>query len=151
MSADEPDTLAAARAEVERTREELGNTVEALAYKADVKARAHDKVDEVKAHAAEKVHEVKAQAVDAAEQVKAKAEATVGQVKAKAEETAAEVKARAEDTAGEAKAKAEGDAGPVKRSAGQAVARVRQLPPAKLAGVAVAGLVLLVLVRRRRR
>jgi hypothetical protein len=51
MSADEPDTIAEARAEVERTREELGSTVEALAHQTDVKARAREKVDEVKAQA----------------------------------------------------------------------------------------------------
>jgi hypothetical protein len=53
MSADDPDTIAEVRAEVERTREELGETVEALAHKADVKARAREKVEEVKAHAVE--------------------------------------------------------------------------------------------------
>ena len=73
MSAEEPDTIAAARAEVERTREELGDTVEALAYKADVKARAHDKVDEAKAQAAERVEEVRTQATEKAAEVKAQA------------------------------------------------------------------------------
>ncbi len=123
MSADEPDTLAAARAEVERTREELGETVEALAYKADVKARAKDKAGEVKAKAAETV-----------EQVKAKAGETVDEVKAKAEE----VRAEADDVVVQAKGNAE--------SAGD---RVRRLPPAVLAAVAL-GLVALVVVLRRR-
>jgi hypothetical protein len=59
MSAEDPDTLAEARADVERTREELADTVEALAYKADVKARARDKVDEVKQTATQKVDDVK--------------------------------------------------------------------------------------------
>jgi hypothetical protein len=41
-----PDTL---RAEIDETRRDLGDTVEALAAKTDVKARASDRVDELKA------------------------------------------------------------------------------------------------------
>jgi ElaB/YqjD/DUF883 family membrane-anchored ribosome-binding protein len=37
------------RSEIEETREDLADTAAALAYKADVKARAHDRVEEVKA------------------------------------------------------------------------------------------------------
>jgi hypothetical protein len=70
MSAEEPDTIAEARADVERTREELADTVEALAYKADVKARAHDKVDEVKAQAAAKAEEARATAAETAEKAR---------------------------------------------------------------------------------
>jgi hypothetical protein len=36
------------RADIERTRRDLGDTAAALAQKADVKARAHDKVEGVK-------------------------------------------------------------------------------------------------------
>jgi ElaB/YqjD/DUF883 family membrane-anchored ribosome-binding protein len=36
------------RADIEQTREELGDTVEALAAKTDVKARAQDRVTEIK-------------------------------------------------------------------------------------------------------
>ena len=36
------------RHEIEQTREELGDTVEALAYKADVKAQAKDRVSSAK-------------------------------------------------------------------------------------------------------
>jgi ElaB/YqjD/DUF883 family membrane-anchored ribosome-binding protein len=75
MSNDPEDEIAAVRAQVEQTREELGETVEALAYKADVKSRAHDKADEVKA-----------KAQDAAEQVKAKAGPTALQVRARAQQ-----------------------------------------------------------------
>lgn len=39
-----PDDLQQLEAEIERTREKVGETVEALAAKADVKARAQDKV-----------------------------------------------------------------------------------------------------------
>jgi ElaB/YqjD/DUF883 family membrane-anchored ribosome-binding protein len=47
------------RADIAQTRENLGETVEALAAKADVKARAQDKVDEVKARAQEQVEQVR--------------------------------------------------------------------------------------------
>jgi ElaB/YqjD/DUF883 family membrane-anchored ribosome-binding protein len=40
-----PDEI---REDIEQTRHELGETVEALAAKTDVKARAHEKLDEVK-------------------------------------------------------------------------------------------------------
>jgi ElaB/YqjD/DUF883 family membrane-anchored ribosome-binding protein len=49
----------AIREEIEETREELGDTVAALAHKTDVKARAKDKVDEVKETVREKGEEVK--------------------------------------------------------------------------------------------
>ena len=39
------------RREIERTRAELGETVEALSHKADVKAQAREKVDEAKSQA----------------------------------------------------------------------------------------------------
>jgi ElaB/YqjD/DUF883 family membrane-anchored ribosome-binding protein len=44
-----PDAAAAQlRTEIEDVREDLGDTVEALAAKTDVKARAHEKADEIK-------------------------------------------------------------------------------------------------------
>jgi ElaB/YqjD/DUF883 family membrane-anchored ribosome-binding protein len=42
---EEPDAI---RADIERTRAEMGDTVEALGYKADVKTRAKDKMTETK-------------------------------------------------------------------------------------------------------
>jgi hypothetical protein len=63
--------VAALRSEIEQTRAELGETVELLAQKADVKARAKEKVDETKARAAAAAAEAKdkarAKAVHAAE------------------------------------------------------------------------------------
>lgn len=38
------------RADIEHTREELGDTAAALASKADVKTRAHEKVEDTKAN-----------------------------------------------------------------------------------------------------
>jgi uncharacterized protein YdbL (DUF1318 family) len=50
------------RADIEQTREEVGDTVEALAAKTDVKAQARDRVEEVKGNVRAKVDEVKAKA-----------------------------------------------------------------------------------------
>lgn len=49
------------RADIEHTREELADTAAELAQRADVKARAHEKVEETKAKMSHKVEETKAQ------------------------------------------------------------------------------------------
>ncbi|GGV64443.1 hypothetical protein GCM10010277_71180 [Streptomyces longisporoflavus] len=84
------------RAKVEQTRQDLGETVEALAAKADVKTRAQEKAVAIKGQTATKAAELRGQAVakatDAAhvlqekvpDQVKDKAAAATGQVKAAA-------------------------------------------------------------------
>jgi len=56
---DEP-TPEELRAEIERTREELGDTVEALAAKTDVKGRARARVDDIKSNAVAKKDELTA-------------------------------------------------------------------------------------------
>jgi len=71
MSAEDADAL---RAEIQVTREELGQTAEALAAKTDVKARAKDAVDEAKAQAM-------ARAKDAVDDVKVRAKQTAQDVK----------------------------------------------------------------------
>jgi ElaB/YqjD/DUF883 family membrane-anchored ribosome-binding protein len=65
-STEEAKTPAEIRAEIDQTREELGDTVEALAEKTDVKAQAKAKVEDVKTQAKAKVEEVKAKAAEAA-------------------------------------------------------------------------------------
>jgi ElaB/YqjD/DUF883 family membrane-anchored ribosome-binding protein len=65
MTPDEK-TAAQIRAEIDATREELGDTVEALAEKTDVKAQAKAKVEEAKEQARAKAEEVKAQVKEAA-------------------------------------------------------------------------------------
>ena len=55
VTARPPAGTAALRAEIEQTRAALGETVSALAAKADVKARARDKADELKAEAKAKI------------------------------------------------------------------------------------------------
>jgi hypothetical protein len=52
------------RRDIEETRGDLGDTVEALAAKADVKAQAKDKAEEVKAQAKDKAGEVKQKVAD---------------------------------------------------------------------------------------
>ncbi len=54
------DTPEALRHDIERTRAELGETIEALAAKADVKARAHEAAEEVR----ERVQTAAHQAMD---------------------------------------------------------------------------------------
>jgi hypothetical protein len=71
--------------EIERTREHLGQTVEELAAKADVKARARVKAAEVKARAQDKATQVSAQ-------VKDKAADVSGRVKDKAADVSERVK-----------------------------------------------------------
>jgi ElaB/YqjD/DUF883 family membrane-anchored ribosome-binding protein len=61
-AAGEEKTPAQIRAEIEDTRHEMGDTVEALAEKTDVKAQAKAKVDDVKSQAQAKADEAKAKA-----------------------------------------------------------------------------------------
>jgi DNA-binding ferritin-like protein len=48
----------AIREAIEETREEMAETIQALGQKADVKARANEKVDDIKASAGEVLHKV---------------------------------------------------------------------------------------------
>ena len=67
----------ALRAEIKQTRAELGETVQALAAKADVKSRAKEQVEQtkqkVKAQASEAVQNARGAAVAATEKVRAAA------------------------------------------------------------------------------
>jgi ElaB/YqjD/DUF883 family membrane-anchored ribosome-binding protein len=56
MATREPEEI---RREIDQTREELGETVEALATKADVKAQARAKVDETKERFSRKAEDAK--------------------------------------------------------------------------------------------
>jgi ABC-type transporter Mla subunit MlaD len=80
------------RADIRQTREELGETVQALAAKADVKARAKEQVEQTKL-------KVKAQAVEATERVRGAAVAAAGVVSGKVRE-ATDQAATAADQAG---------------------------------------------------
>jgi hypothetical protein len=60
----EPESPEAIRAGIEETRGELGDTVEALARKSDVKGRAHDRIASVKQDARAKAGQLKQKAGD---------------------------------------------------------------------------------------
>jgi hypothetical protein len=55
LSGDPNDAAAQLRTEIEDVRTDLGDTVEALAAKTDVKTRAREKADEIKRTASEKI------------------------------------------------------------------------------------------------
>jgi uncharacterized protein DUF3618 len=61
--------VTALRQDIAQTRAELGETVEALAARADVKAWAQEKVDETKTRAREVVADAKAKAIEKAHEV----------------------------------------------------------------------------------
>jgi ElaB/YqjD/DUF883 family membrane-anchored ribosome-binding protein len=78
-----PDDPQELRADIERTREDLGDTVAALAEKTDVKARARDKVAEVR----ENVNQRRTELVDRARESSPDgASSAATQVRAKAQE-----------------------------------------------------------------
>ncbi|WP_333773471.1 DUF3618 domain-containing protein [Streptomyces sp. IBSBF 3136] len=79
-TAQSPEEL---REQIENTRHELGDTVQALAAKTDVKARAQEKAAEIKDQAALKAGELKEQAALKAEQVKVKATEAASRVQDK--------------------------------------------------------------------
>ncbi|MEJ7832754.1 MAG: DUF3618 domain-containing protein [Nocardioides sp.] len=70
MSNQTPEQI---EADIERQREKLAETVDALQHRLDVKGRAKDKVAEVKGQAEEKAAEVKGQAKEKAAEVKDRA------------------------------------------------------------------------------
>lgn len=93
-SGGKPD-VEALRAEIKRTRADLGETVQALAAKADVKARAKEQVEQTK-------QKVKAQAAEATGKVREVAVAASDRVRhagASARVAAAEAGDQAEDAA----------------------------------------------------
>lgn len=115
MSAEEPTdaTLAntaqpapaadreALTSEIERTREELGNTVEALVAKTDVKARARGKVAQVSGRLAEAKQQVAASAGPVREQVSNQAAKATATVRRAAPEPVQRAAQRAAEQAGQ--------------------------------------------------
>ena len=81
-SAKDPDAL---RAEIAEIRAELGDTVEALAAKTDVKAQAQAKVEQTKQQVREKVEQTKVQLGHTADSLKTKAAGRTGQLRERAE------------------------------------------------------------------
>jgi hypothetical protein len=66
-----PDDVQALNDQIERTRTELGETVEALAAKADVKARAQDKAGEIASRLTNAASQMREQTAARADQVAA--------------------------------------------------------------------------------
>jgi hypothetical protein len=65
QAADEPERTRSPeeiRADIEQTRAEVGDTVEALAEKTDVRAQAQHRVDDLKQNVRDKADEIKAKA-----------------------------------------------------------------------------------------
>ncbi|MFD8735971.1 DUF3618 domain-containing protein [Streptomyces sp. NPDC059618] len=91
-SAPGPDHL---REQIEQTRHDLGQTVQALADKTDVKARAQHRAGELKEQAVDKADEVKAQAAEAATQVQDRLPDSVKDTAAQAAEQVRSATARA--------------------------------------------------------
>jgi ElaB/YqjD/DUF883 family membrane-anchored ribosome-binding protein len=90
-----PDEI---RRDIEQTREELADTAAALAEKADVKARAHEKVEETKTRLQEKVDEARAKVTGTAVSAKDKAtDATPDSVAQGAQQAAGAVQHKAQD------------------------------------------------------
>jgi hypothetical protein len=134
-----PD-VEALRAEIKQTRAELGETVQALAAKADVKARAKEQVEQTK-------QKVRAQAVEATEKVRDAALVATDKVR----QAAAQAGAAARGTAEQATDKVN-DSGAVER-AQDVRQRVRRNPITLAAvvatAVAIVGVILVVRGRRR--
>ncbi|GAA1592411.1 DUF3618 domain-containing protein [Actinoplanes couchii] len=74
--ADKPD-LVALRQEIRQTRSELGETVQALAARADVKARAREQVEETKQRALEQVEVTKQRVLTRAAEMTGRVRETV--------------------------------------------------------------------------
>lgn len=94
----EPPDPQELRRNIEHTREELAETAAELAQRADVKARAHEKLDQTKARFAHRVEDAKAKVTGTAGAAKGKAaEATPASVATGAQHAAetAQAKARA--------------------------------------------------------
>ncbi|GAA3540865.1 hypothetical protein GCM10022419_021230 [Nonomuraea rosea] len=94
------------RRDIEQTRRELGDTVSALADKADVKARASHAAEVTKDRAADAAEAVKDRAADAAEIVKDRAADAAEVVKGKASEMAGKVRESTPDQVKDAAAEA---------------------------------------------
>jgi len=138
-SASKPDA-AALRAEIKQTRADLGETVQALAAKADVKARAKDQVEQTK-------QKVKAQAAEAGEKVREVATTATDRVRA----AAAQAGDKARGTAAQATDKVKESGALDKAQDAQLQVSRNPLPfTAVLAGAAaIIGVILIIRGRRR--
>jgi ElaB/YqjD/DUF883 family membrane-anchored ribosome-binding protein len=128
-----PRTPDAIRRDIEHTREELAETAAALVERADVKARADEKLDETKARFTHTIDEAKAKVTNTAGAAKEKLALTAG--------------ASAETAPGAASSP---PASPARQAAGSLAQTVRENPlPVALVGGFAAGALIGWLVARR--
>ncbi|MEV0596260.1 DUF3618 domain-containing protein [Nonomuraea cavernae] len=150
---DEEDRV---REEIRTTRQELGETVAALADKANVKARANDAAAAAKVRAADATAAARHKAADAAAMAKERAADATALARHKATDATAVAKVRASDAAVVAKEKAAEVAGKVreatpdqvKDAADKVTAEARKRPAL---AIAAAGVVVALLLRRMTR
>jgi hypothetical protein len=137
---DDPRAL---REEIERTREQLGATVEALAAKADVKAQAQQKVSQLTERLTTKAAQAQRQLADKTAKPRRKVFALIGPAKDQVSQRAAEAATSVSKVTPE----------PVKQAAGKAAgtARRRRGPLAAAGAVGAAVLGWLLINRWRRR
>lgn len=146
-----PEEAERLRAEIERTREELGETVQALAHKTDVQARAKEKVQETTEAAREKVQET-------AEVVREKLQETTEAVREKVQETTEAVREKLQETRDAAQERARQVTQqaairlpePVRSRGQQAVASAQRQPIPVIVSLLATLVALRVLLRRRR-
>jgi prophage DNA circulation protein len=131
---DDPEQL---RQEIERTREQLGETVEALVAKTDVKARAKERAGQLSQVLKDKTAQAKEQTTAAVAQAKEQTTARVGQARGQLAGKTSDAKTVTQ---------------PVQRAA-QHVRQRAATPAGGLVAAAVAGAAVLgfIVIRRRRR
>jgi hypothetical protein len=145
-----PDDPQGLQQEIERTREHLGETVEALVAKVDVKARAQDEAGRLIGRLKGRVVQARQQAAARAAEARRQAADKTAGPRQKATVQGRHVRRQVADkTAGISNATPE----PVKQAAGNAVASARQRRTPLLAAVGAigAGLVGWLLFQRWRR
>ncbi|GGO76624.1 DUF3618 domain-containing protein [Nonomuraea cavernae] len=144
------------REEIRTTRQELGETVAALADKANVKARANDAAAAAKVRAADATAAARHKAADATALAKERAADATALARHKASDATAVAKVKASDAAAVAKEKAAEVAGKVrevtpdqvKDAADKVTAEARRRPAL---AIAAAGVVVALLLRRMTR
>jgi cobalamin biosynthesis Mg chelatase CobN len=149
-SGEKPD-VAALREDIRQTRAELGETVQALAAKADVKARAREQVEQTKQRARSQVHDATERVREVAATAAAAATGKVRSATAQAGDKVALAAGSVRETTAQAGDRVR-ESG-VLDKAQEARAQVRRSPVpfavVLAAGVALVGIILIVRGRRK--
>jgi hypothetical protein len=145
VGGDEADEL---RASIRETRAELGETVSALAHKANVKNRATDAAATAKGKASRMAGTAKDRATEMAETAKGKTAEMAGAAKGKTAEMAGAAKGKAHEVTGAAKGKAHEVAGKVGEVTPD---RMKEGKKGPLLMIAALGTLAALVIRRMRR